>query len=318
MKQARQQLCKLVSAKDVQILFGTGSLANDVIAAQLSLLTGRGLVLVNGEFGQRLKKQAEQVGLSIDTLEKEWGQPFSKDEIATAVKEETEWIWAVHGETSTGMLNSLEMLKHISAQAGLKLCLDCISSIGAVPINLEGVYLASGVSGKAIGGVTGLSFVFHQTEPENSSRIPAYLNLADYYQADSTPFSQSSNLLEALIAALEECGEHRIALIGLEYSYIRCELEKRSFSVMASRENSFPFILTIPMPQSVLAEAVGEIMRWNGIILHYESSYLKYRNLIQIACNGNGSKEEIDRMISKLQQTVHYEQSVSPTLGLVN
>ncbi|WP_241993797.1 aminotransferase class V-fold PLP-dependent enzyme [Mesobacillus foraminis] len=318
MKQARQQLCRLASAKDVQILFGSGSLANDVIAGQLSLLKGRGLILINGEFGQRLKKHAERMGLPFEILEKDWGQPFGKEEIEAAVTEETEWIWAVHGETSTGMLNSMEMLKQIASLAGLKLCLDCISSIGAVPINLEGVYLASGVSGKAIGGLTGLSFVFHESEPKYSYTIPSYLNLALYHQAESTPFSQSSNLLEALITALEECGEQRMELISSEYAYIRCELEKRGFSVMASRENSFPFILTILMPESVSAEAVGKTLRWNGVILHYESGYLKERNWLQIACNGNGRREEIDRMIAKLHQSIRYEQSLATSIRLLN
>ena len=42
----------------------------------------------------------------------------------------------------------------------MKLCVDCISSIGAIPIDLKDVYFASGVSGKAMKSFTGLSFVF--------------------------------------------------------------------------------------------------------------------------------------------------------------
>ena len=45
----------------------------------------------------------------------------------------------------------------------MKLCVDCISSIGAIPIDLKDVYFASGVSGKAIKSYTGISFVFITT-----------------------------------------------------------------------------------------------------------------------------------------------------------
>lgn len=318
MKEVREKLCKLTSSQNVQILFGTGSLANDVISAQLSLLPGCGLILVNGEFGLRLKNHAERMGLSYNTLEKEWGQPFHRDEIVRAITKNTDWIWAVHGETSTGMVNSMDMLKQVSAQTGLKLCLDCISTIGGIPINLEGIYLASGVSGKAIGGLTGLSFVFHEFEPEDSSRIPAYLNLASYHQAESIPFSQSSNLLEALIAALEECGEHRFLSIEAQYDYIRHKLEEMGHSILVSNENSFPFILTIPLPEAVPAETVGEILRLNGIILHYESSYLRANNWLQIACSGIWDKMETDRMISLLHHALNYERSISPLRDTVN
>src|SRR5436190_4169511 len=50
----RQILGELTRAKHVQILLGSGTLANDVVAAQLSLEPARGVILSNGEFGERL------------------------------------------------------------------------------------------------------------------------------------------------------------------------------------------------------------------------------------------------------------------------
>ena len=43
----------------------------------------------------------------------------------------------------------------------MKLCADCISSVGLAPVNLEGVYLASAASGKGLAGYPGLCMVFH-------------------------------------------------------------------------------------------------------------------------------------------------------------
>ena len=66
---ARQILCELVRARNVELFMGSGTLANDVVAGQLSLLGGRGLVLSNGEFGERLMDQARRLNLKFDELE---------------------------------------------------------------------------------------------------------------------------------------------------------------------------------------------------------------------------------------------------------
>ena len=58
----RQRLCQLVRARDVQILLGSGTLANDTVAAQLSLDKNPGLILSNGEFGERLIDHAARMG----------------------------------------------------------------------------------------------------------------------------------------------------------------------------------------------------------------------------------------------------------------
>src|SRR2546430_2383961 len=50
---AQTLLCQLVRTQRVEILLGSGTLANDVTAAQLSLLSARGMILSNGEFGER-------------------------------------------------------------------------------------------------------------------------------------------------------------------------------------------------------------------------------------------------------------------------
>src|SRR5438132_13970002 len=65
----QQILCDLVRAPRVELFLGSGSLANDIVAGQLSLECGRGLVLGNGEFGSRLVDQARRSQLKFDTLE---------------------------------------------------------------------------------------------------------------------------------------------------------------------------------------------------------------------------------------------------------
>ena len=102
----KQRLCGLVGSRRVEILMGSGTMANDVIAAQLSLAPGKELVLSNGEFGDRLLDHARRMGLAFETLTVEWGRVIDGGmiEVALARNPETDWLWAVHCETSTGVL----------------------------------------------------------------------------------------------------------------------------------------------------------------------------------------------------------------------
>ena len=42
-------------------------------------MNGRGLILVNGEFGERIVNHAERFNLQFDKLESEWGSSFTKE-----------------------------------------------------------------------------------------------------------------------------------------------------------------------------------------------------------------------------------------------
>ncbi|MEH7272314.1 aminotransferase class V-fold PLP-dependent enzyme [Neobacillus vireti] len=307
---AKKKLGQLVKSRYVQIFLGSGTLANDVVAGQLSLESGRGLILTNGEFGSRLVEQASRFGLHFDVLQKDWGEPFTRFEVLEKVSQETTWIWAVHSETSSGMLNDLGMLKEISARHQLKLCLDCISSLGAMEIDLKGVYLATGVSGKAIRALSGLSFVFHHHEVQPSSTLPKYLDLGTYMAKESIPFSHSSNLLEALLAALEDITSETFEKVVETHSFLKKQLKQLDFTIV-SEEHSSPIILTIEVPPSFSSVVIGDILYNHGYQLHYESDYLQRRNWIQIACIDHYETADLEKMTSLLNRVITYEKTAA-------
>jgi aspartate aminotransferase-like enzyme len=302
-KLARKQLCKLTSANDVQIMLGTGTLANDMIAAQLRKVNGKGCIIVNGEFGERLVDHAKRAGLDFAVLRKNWGEPVFKEEVIKMFSSNpVAWLWFVHCETSTGMLNDLEMIKEVCKDFNVKLCVDCISSLGTMPIHLQGVYLASGVSGKGIGAFTGLSFIFHNHAISASADIPRYLDLGMYGEQQSIPFSHSSNLLFPLLTALKNIHDERYENIKKRYDYIRKKIEEMKLPVLVPREYSATGILTIDVPKDISSVEIGDEVFLQGYQLHYESVYLRERNWLQIACMGDFSQKEIDGMLSCLKQ----------------
>ncbi|TKI89474.1 GNAT family N-acetyltransferase, partial [Bacillus wiedmannii] len=107
----KKRLLHMTKAKHVQLMLGTGTLANDAIALQLRSLKGKGLVLTNGEFGNRLVGHAARAQLHFDTYKKEMGEPFIYTELKKIMGTGNYgWLWFVHHETSTGMLNDLDEL----------------------------------------------------------------------------------------------------------------------------------------------------------------------------------------------------------------
>lgn len=316
LEKAKRILSNLVNTKYVHMLLGSGTLANDVVAGQLSLETGRGLILTNGEFGSRLVEQANRLGLQFDVLQNDWGHAFTRNDIVSKISDTTSWIWAVHSETSSGMLNDLGLLKEISEQYQLKLCLDCISSLGAMNVDLSGVFLATGVSGKAIRSLTGLSFVFHHHEVQPSSTLPKYLDLGTYMAKDSIPFSQSSNLLEALLAALEDINIETFEKVVATHSFLKNQLKQFGFTII-SEEKSSPIILTIEIPKTISSVEIGNILYNHGYQLHYESDYLQRRNWIQIACIDHYNKTDLEKMANLLNRVITYEQKATQP-SLVN
>ena len=200
----KERLCRLVGAPRVEVLLGSGTLSNDVVAGQISLLDAPGIVISNGEFGERLIDHARRMRLVHGAVQFEWGEPIDLARVGQAITQSgARWLWAVVSETSTGMLNDLDALRALARARGVLLCLDCVSAIGAVPVNLDGVYLASGASGKAIASLPGLSFVFHAHDvAAEPTRLPRYLDLGFYAEKGGIPFTHSSNLIAALDAAL--------------------------------------------------------------------------------------------------------------------
>jgi aspartate aminotransferase-like enzyme len=304
-KSTRKLLCDLVNGNHVEILTGSGTLANDAIAAQLSLSPEAGLVLSSGEFGERLIDHATRFELSFEVLRAVRGQSFSRDQIQRAVdlNPELRWLWAVHCETSTGALNDLEMLKEVCAENRLRLHMDCISSIGAVPVDLSGVALASGVSGKALGAFPGLSLVFHHRAVAPAPyALPRYLDIGYYAVNDGIPFTLSSNLLYALRAALVRFDKNDFARIADLAAWLRAEIRHMGLSVVGDEKFLSPAVTTIALPEGVTSKKLGKELENAGHLVSYMSGYLLERNWLQICLMGHVSAPKLQSMVEALQR----------------
>jgi len=307
-RDTQKRLQKLVGAGHVQIFTGSGTLANDVIAGQLSLLPGKGLILSNGEFGERLIEQARCFGLTFETLSLPWGRPYEEHRLRETLRRtpELQWLWTVYSESSTGVLNDLEPLKKMANECGLYLCLDCMSAIGNTPVNLEGVYLASACSSKGLRSIAGLALVFysHTLTPPNKP-LPVYLDLYAYEKAHGVPFSIPSNLVGALSESLKESNARRRFLhIARLDRWLRSRLTRLGITPLVAAEGACPSIITFPLQKPLSSRTVGDRLKDAGFLLSYESHYLLERNWMQICLMNEVSKPRLRELISALEQVI--------------
>lgn len=257
------------------LLAGSGTLANEAMLSQIKRLDAKGLVLVNGEFGRRLANQAERLNLDFKVKEEVWGQAFDFDMIAEQLGAEGYgWVLMVHGETSTGQLNDFRRLANVCKQQKIRLCLDCISSFGALPFSLENVWMATAASGKAIGTMSGIAIVFAHHEIQPDPNLPSYLDLGLYFA--NIPFTFPASLLESLKRAL---GAYPLRWELLERRFRQLEADTKEWPVLAA---GYPTSRTFQTTTNT--EFLAQDAHLSGFELHSASGYLRERGLFQVSC----------------------------------
>ncbi len=304
MLRVRRRLCDIAHADNVAVMVGSGTLANDVVAAQLSRLDDDGVVVSAGEFGERLLDHASRAGLRYTPLQHEWGAALDYDRIESALAAQPGgWLWTVHCETSTGAMADLRRLKEICQRYDTRLALDCISSLGSCPVDLRGAWLASAASGKGLAAYPGLSIVFFAQRPQPDPTLPRYLDLGLHCGgADgSVPFTLSSNLLAALDAGLERQSPELLAQVDEHGRWIRRQLRAQGLELVAAEDQSVGAVTTIALPPDEIdASELGRSLEAHGFYTSYASGYLRNHNWLQICLMGEVRREQLERLIPVL------------------
>jgi len=280
---------------------GSGSLANEAVAAQLALLSGRGLVVTNGEFGERLAEQATRLHLNFEQLNFDWGLPLDYEQVSRKLKSK-QWIWLAYCETSTGTLNNIPQIIDMCRAKKIKVCVDSVSAIGCVPVNFSEIYLASGTSGKGLGAFPGISFVLSNHCPASSCSIPKYLDIGYYQEKKLVPFTFSSNLLAALKAgaakSLRTDNSKKIKTIS---AGIEKFMQAYGIKHANSTGQRAYYMLTMALGSGVPSEKLGKFLSARGLLVHYRNTYLLQRNWVQIALMGNVKIAESKKLIDAMQ-----------------
>src|SRR5262249_38941035 len=153
-------------------------------------------------------------------------------------------------ESSTGVLNDLPGLVETARKYEARVCVDCISSLGAVPLDLSQVYLASGATGKSLGSYAGAALIFADRAALASldcSAVPSYMDLCTALDNNGPCYTFPSPILIALETALQEYATPRKAQafyaryheLGVR---VRQTLRRLDLPPLAAEEHSCPVV----------------------------------------------------------------------------
>ena len=180
-------------------------------------------------------------------------------------------------------MNDLEKILMITNKTNTKVCVDCVSSMGIYQLDLSKIYLASASSNKGLESIAGIAIIIHNHYPKPQNTIPQYLDIGFYHTKNGIPFT-SSNLINALNASLElMLQKNKMPKIKKLNDDLVKFLEHQKIKIVINEKVKSCAIATIEFNQVKQAEQLGEFLESKGILVHYQNSYLKERNWLQIA-----------------------------------
>jgi len=216
---------------------GTGSAGMETCIVNLVEPGDRVLVGVNGVFGTRLCEVARRAGAEVTAVEGEWGRALEPDAFRKAAGgAKFDVLCVVHAETSTGARTDVAPLRAVADEMGALLLVDCVTSLGGIPVELDawGVDAAYSGTQKCLAcppGLAPISFSERAVARLQARKQPVqswYLDLsliASYWGTErvyhhTAPINMLYGLHEALRLVLDE---------GLEARWQRHERNARAF-----------------------------------------------------------------------------------------
>ena len=248
---------------------GTGSAGMETCVVNLIEAGDKMIACQNGVFGGRMADVAERAGADVLKLERPFGEVFTADEIAAAVEQhKPKVVGIVHAETSTGALQPLEEISKIVHDAGALLLVDCVTSLGGLPVEVDKVGIDAAYSGsqKCLSCPPGLAPVtfspkaLEAMDARKTKVASWYLDISmlrNYWGANrayhhTAPINMNYGLHQALRVVLEEGLEARFARHRLHHEALRAGLEAMGIGYsVANPAHSLPMLNSVLIPDGV-------------------------------------------------------------------
>jgi len=213
----RESLVKLIDGEDnyqCVPMQGSGTFAVESMVSSLTSKDSKILILINGAYGQRMKKMCTY--LNRDFIEYE----VAEHEVHELVKIEElidnndlTHVFTVYCETTSGILNPIEDIAKLVESKKLSLFIDAMSAFGALPLSAKNVSFdaVAASSNKCLEGVPGVGFILVKNNVIQNAKGNSHslsLDLYDQWQAmeknKQWRFTPPTHVLAAFNQAIKE------------------------------------------------------------------------------------------------------------------
>jgi len=247
---------------------GTGSAGMETAFVNLVEPGDRVLIGVNGVFGGRMKDVASRCGAEVQTVDAPWGRVIEQDRMIEAIKSfKPKVVAIVHAETSTGVHQPVDRLGAAAHEAGALLILDCVTSLGGLPVEIDGWQVDAAYSGtqKCLSCPPGLSPVTLSARAveklaARKTKVQSWyldLNMLRQYWGQerfyhhTAPINMLYGLHEALTIVLEEGLEARFTRHRANHDRLRAGLKEIGIDYVSQEGHHLPMLNAVKIPQGV-------------------------------------------------------------------
>jgi alanine-glyoxylate transaminase/serine-glyoxylate transaminase/serine-pyruvate transaminase len=247
---------------------GTGSAGMETLFANLVEPGDKVLVAVNGVFGGRMVDVAERCGAKVEKVEVPWGTAFEQDQLIEAINRVKPRAFAiVHAETSTGIHQPVDKLGAAAHAAGSLFLLDCVTSLGGLPVEIDKWEVDAAYSGtqKCLSCPPGLSPVtlskraVERIDQRKQKVQSWYLDLSmvrQYWGSErfyhhTAPINMLYALHEAIRIVLEEGLDARFARHRENHELLRAGLRELGIEYVSQEGRHLPMLNAVKIPGGV-------------------------------------------------------------------
>ncbi len=286
MDECREMLRQVMRTRNDVTLATPGTGTSGMEAAVMNLVEPGDHVVVGicGYFGERIAQMAERAGGEVTRVQAAWGSPVDPEAVRGAVKAagNVKLVGMVHAETSTGVRNPVEPFSSIAKETGALLLVDCVTSLGGLPVEVDAwgadaVYSGTQKCLSAPPGVAPVTMSAKAFDAVKARETPCnswYLDMAlleAYWDGrrayhHTAPISMVYALHQALSLVLEEGLENRWARHERNGRALQRGLEAMGLVLHAEEAYRLPVLTTVRIPEGVNdGEVRGALLERHGI-----------------------------------------------------
>ncbi len=317
----RLRLAELAGAEESHLCVpvqGSGTFAVEAMLTTLVPKSGKVLLLQNGAYGQRMETICKTAGRSHISLAWDEVDPIEPAKVAAALAADpaithVALVWC---ETTTGLLNPLEEVAAVVAEAGVKLLIDAMSAFGALTIDAKSLPFEAlaASSNKCLQGIPGLGFVLAEKPAlaaAAGNAVSLSLDLHAQWQAFEKTgqwrFTPPVQVILALDQALAELdAEGGVAARFARYSdncrRLTRGMRALGFETLLPDEKQAPVIVTLlpPAGRAFDFRRFYDALAARGLLIY--PGKLTERDSFRIGCIGDLGAVEIDRLLAAIEE----------------
>jgi len=271
----------MATQNEVFLFSSTGS--GFMEASVLNCVNKKMLSCVCGSFGKRFAETGTANGKQVETLEVPLGEPVTPDLLDEKLSKtkDVEAVSITHNETSVGLMNPLAKLADVVKSHGKLLFVDCVSSMGGTPIDVDkwGLDVCFSSSQKCFGVPPGLSVGSVSADALKKSETAQnkgwYFDFKvwqKYQEKKGTPMTSvipQIRGMHAILSMIEEKGGKQwfFDLYAERNRRIREGVKKLGLTMFPESGYESPTVNCVNAPAGVDGVAIYEKMRDKGFEL---------------------------------------------------